>query len=277
MRMLSVALLTWVLALVVPVYATTCDTFERLLFPIVVTDYPGAFDTVWSSEFSVRNESTSQVEMFTSECLFRCDQSRCFVSQCEPGKPTPPHSQFAEEVLLTRGEGGPVENPGTLLYVERCQSSEIATSLRLRDQTGTGNTFGVEIPVVREQQLASTTLWLPDVPLRSDGRTHLRIYGVESPSGDATVRVRVFAVEGETPLLDRSVSLKGLGLTDKTPRPGAYDEFQPSYAFLDLSTALRDEGRVRVQVDSLTSGLKFWAMASITSNVTQQITIISPQ
>jgi hypothetical protein len=162
-----------------------------------------------------------------------------------------------------------------LLYVEKESAAKVFPSLRLVETTF-GTSLGVEIPVVRERELFTSELWLPDVPMTSSARTHLRVYGVESPSGAAVLRVRVYQGAGQDVVFDRTVSLG----TDETPTPGDYDVDAPSFGFLDLNSGVAApdvDGSVRVRVESLTPGLKFWAMASVTHNATQQVTIISPQ
>lgn len=255
-----------------PFVAAEGGRFERLLFPLILTEQPGAFGTSWSSEFTVRNEANSVVEMFTSECQFRCDTSRCAVVVCG-GTATPPHSTFPDLIDLTKGEIGNVPNPASLLYVEKEHADQVFTSLRVKETSSPAGSQGFEVPVVRERELFGRELWLPAVPVSASGRTHLRIFGVESPSGSALVRVLVYAKEGDTPLLDKTLALAGI-----TPLPGDYDQPQPSFALIDLTQALPTTGEpVRVLVTPLSERLRFWAMASIADNVTQQVTIISPQ
>jgi hypothetical protein len=272
-RMQLPAILT-ILLITTSVMAAPGDRFERLLFPVVLVDHPGAYGTIWNTEYTVRNEGDVAVEIFTSECMFRCDMSRCIFVACFRREATPARSTFPNLYDLTRNEAGHVGNPGTLLYVEALHAHNVFASLRLVESTGRANEHGVEIPVVRESELYETFLLLPHVPMPSSARTHLRLYVVESPTGAAKLRVRTYAAEGEDVLFERTVEWRAGGV----PRKGDYDENVPGYSFVDLSAELSDSPEaVRVRVDSLTEGGKFWAMASVTSNQSQQVTLVTPQ
>jgi len=256
--------------------AATGDAFERLLFPLVVEDHPGAYGTVWTTEATVRNESDAPLEIFTSECLFRCPFAECIVTICLPFQATPPHGRFTES-LLGRGEIGSVSNPATLLYVPATASANVVASLRLIEETRRANDFGIEIPVVRESGLFTTVLWLPDVPMPAGSRTHLRIYGVESPDGGARLRVRAYPGEQSSATLDVIVDLSSSNVPP-TPGPGDYRPMQPSYLLMILPPELTTNALpLRVRIDPVTPGLKFWAMASVTSNDTQHVTLVTPQ
>ena len=250
--------------------------FERILFPLVVNQHPGAYGSVWTSEAHVWNAGDVPVELFPSECYYRCAGS-CAITMCFRGQPTPPRSYYSGP-SLDRGELGSTPNPASLLYVERDKAATIAANLHLVEQTYRTMEFGIELPVVREHELFTTTLTLPRVPMpgATQGRMHLRVYGVESPSGAARTRVRVYA--GDTVTLDQTFDLQPPVYSLATPRPNEFDEPQPSYRMLLLPPELaRGTDAVRVEVDPVTPGLKFWAMASVTTNVTQHVTIVSPQ
>lgn len=250
--------------------------YERILFPLVVNQHPGAYGSSWMTQASVWNGGEVPVELFTSECYYRCTGS-CAITMCFRGQPTPPRTYYAR-MDLDRGEFGSTPNPASLLYVERDKAASIAASLHLVEQTYRTMEFGVEMPVVREHELFTTTLTLPRIPMprSTEGRVHLRVYGVESPSGAARVRVRAYAADAVT--LDETVDLQPPRYSVATPRPDEFDEPQPSYLMLLLTSELsRGTETIRVTVDPITPGLKFWAMASVTTNVTQHVTIVSPQ
>jgi hypothetical protein len=247
--------------------------YERFLFPLAIVEHPGAYGTAWTTEAVVRNEGTTPVVIFHSECAYRCS-APCVILMCFAGSPTPPGAPFSEGV--DRGEIGSVGIPATLLSVERSKADQVSTSLRLIEVSKRTVEYGVEIPVVRERNLYTGTLSLPSVPVPPphEGRTHLRIYGVESPADPVTLRVRAFA--GDTVVWDETVWLLVPLDFHETPRPGEYNEGQPSYRLLPVPSAISEHSTVRVQIDPLTPGLKFWAMASVTSNETQHVTIVSP-
>lgn len=263
------------LLLVIAAASVGASDFERILFPIVVAEHPGVGGTVWTSDVVVRNTGDVALDLFTSECYFRCELSRCILTACG-GTPTPAHSElpFALD-LLTGGQVGQVGNPGAILYVPRADASSVSVSLRLRELTQKNGERTLELPVVRENGLFGATLTLPDVPMQSGSRTHIRLYGVESPSGDAAVRVSAIDPATNDVVFTTDVTLAGF---DGTPLPGIYDASTPSYWWLDLSALIQEPpSNVRVTVEPQTQGLKFWAMANVTNNSNQHLTLITPQ
>jgi hypothetical protein len=254
-----------------PGAAAEGDPFERLLFPLVVEQHPGAYGTIWSTEAVVRNEGDVPLDMFTSECDFRCPFSGCLIFFCLPFRATPPHSRFQDDLL--KGAIGVVGNPASLLYIPAGTGGQVFASLRLIEESRRANEFGIEIPVIRESELYSATLWLVDVPMPAGGRTHVRFYGVESATGEAQVRVRAYPSTATAATLDEIVTL-----FYETPKPGDYRPTQPSYSIFLLPPELTTDAQpLRVRVDAITPGLKFWAMASVTGNETQHVTLVTPQ
>lgn len=61
------------------------------------------------------------------------------------------------------------------------------------------------------------------------------------------------------------------------PGPGDYNG-DPGYAILLIAPELAGEAEfVRVHVEPVTPGLRYWMMASATSNTSQNVTLITPQ
>ena len=271
MRMREIAAL--VVLLVAPAGVLAAESFERILFPLIISQHPGAYGTTWSTVVAVRNEGITPIEMFTSECYYRCSGS-CVITMCTPGSPTPPRSSFTAS--LDRGEVGAVPIPATLLYVERGKADMVSASLRLLEESRGTVEYGVEIPIVRERELHTSALFLPSVPLpkAGEGRTHLRIFGVESPSDPVVVGIRAWL--GDQLVWEDVVELLRPIVTGATPRPGIHDEPQPSYRLVEIPASIAGGETIRVEVEPLTHGLAFWAMASVTSNDTQHVTIVSP-
>jgi hypothetical protein len=267
------------LAITIPLIAQTHE-FERILLPLAVEDHPGAFGTVWSTEAQIINVGDTPLDIFLSSCDYECASPggpACVVTICFPFEPTAAGAPFTER-SLTRNEVGGVVNPATLVYIPRGSGDRIAASLRLSESASNANEFGLEIPVVREDELFTGPLWLPSVPMPEDGRTHLRIYAVESANGRAEARVRVYSGESVVAALDIVVSNFVGGSFPGTPTPRDYRHDQPSYLFLSLSHELTSGMTpLRIRIDPVTPGLKFWAMASVTSNATQHVTLVTPQ
>jgi hypothetical protein len=150
-------------------------------------------------------------------------------------------------------------------------------SLRIADQNRRPVNQGTEIPIVREKDWLAKTVDLLDIPTDPAVRQTLRVYDPEA-TGIASVRVTVypFYYADVEPLAEVVIELRG---GDRTPEGKWYDF--PDYAEIpDLVAAfpqIATEERLRVTVEPLTPGMRFWAFITITDNATQQVTVVSPQ
>lgn len=175
-------------------------------------------------------------------------------------------------------------NVGAFIYVNRPRAHELAVQLRVRDLSRQAESWGTEVPVVRDREMLTATAHLLDIPVRSDFRSHLRVYGASSPSGLGDVRVRFYANNDMTPLEERILTLVQAGIgTDLPPSSLPADHERPAvlaYAELADLAKLLTPGfgdSFRLEITPLTPGLKYWAMVSVTNNVTQHVTLITPQ
>jgi hypothetical protein len=162
-----------------------------------------------------------------------------------------PGSQELAVVLFDAGH-----TPGLFLGVSR--GADITFNLRVRDLTRAAETWGTEIPVVWERDFRTTVTLLP-VPANDEFRSTVRVYGAT----EGMVRVRITDLATSAVLSDDIVTL-----------PPTISEFLPSYAELNLPA---NENPMRVDVDTASPDLRFWAFASVTNNTTQHVTTISPQ
>lgn len=275
-RLLALLLLALPLAAIEPDSAG----YERILIPVLAPDArPGAFNSMWRTELSVRNESDLPAQVFQAECSFFCTcvWITCGTHEVAPRSPV---------IGLPDRYPTPAENVGAFIYVNRARADELAIQLRLRDVSRPDQSWGTEIPVVRDRDMRLGPTYLLDVPLNDGFRQHLRVYGASSPSGTGVVRVRIFPENGNTLLAERVLTLlQGrIEVAPNARRPPipSDDEFPQVPANAELAS-LRDvvpagtTGPVRLEITSLTPGLKYWAMISVTNNTTQQVTLITPQ
>lgn len=232
---------------------------ERVLLPIFLPPTPGAFGAVFETELHVHNRSDEDVQVAglgtTCSAIILCHHPDLPITTVRP------HDT----------ETGPFNfngTPGRLLYLEKGDASKLAWTLRVRDITRQSLNAGTEIPVVHESQFASDRIDLLGV--RNWGapfRFTLRVYSLDS--APAAVRVRFFALCPTCSGAPRAETT--LVLT--APDQGRGTIHLPAFAqFSDFPT-----GELRVQIEPLTPGLRFWAFASITNNDTQMITTITPQ
>jgi hypothetical protein len=254
--------------------AAESPQFERILLPLVLPagGVPGAFGSVWKTAITLRNEGESEAAVFPRVCLYLCE---CGGNNCLLYRPLPQGGALNPLLLITDDDFGSM--PGSLLYVDRSKAADFAINVRLYEESHAAQEFGVELPAVREAEFLDATAWLVAIPAGATARVHLRIYAVESPVNEALVRVRIFPGESSVSSYDEVVALAP-PRSGEIPAASDYDAPLPGYAARFLSPVMTGGAEtVRLRIDPVTPGLRFWAMASITSNTTQSVTLVTPQ
>jgi hypothetical protein len=250
MRILPTSVLLFLLA--APVWAWEP---EKLLFPVDAGNpIGGAFGSQFVSRPMVYNAGSSPVRASLTEVPVWCSIPGC-VNFIQPGT----------SKLLTGGGGG----LGGFLFVDRPRLADLAFSLRAQDLSRQELTWGTELPIIREADLFEDRLMLIDVPDADRFRQTLRIYDWDG-QGHGVVAVRVFDQAGGALLYDTEVHLPiaHIGI----PEPG-----QTQLAlWTEHFAALRPADALRIEIEPVTPGLRFWAFITITHNETQHITTITP-
>jgi len=252
--------------------------FERVLIPLVFqSERPGAYGSRWVSDLIIRNESDSPVQIFQSECSFFCE---CVGFECET-VPTPAHSRFGEYGAF---DSFNPTSPGALIYIGRSAGSAVAMQSRIRDVSRLNQSWGTEVPVVRESDLLSGTAYLLDVPLDPRFRLHLRAYAVSSLTGEAHLRATVLDDATGEILAVVPLRLNPGGVGGQAGRQPLLEGQRPSHpayaeigALHTLIPAGRGTTRLRVMLTPESPGLKYWAFLAITNNDTQHVTLVTPQ
>ncbi len=218
------------------------SVFERILFP-VLTEIAGLNGSLFRTETAMSNPKRWLVENYNELVPFVCVDYPCG-ERLTPG----------EFVKLTGGE----YPHGVMLLAPRSEAPELAFALRARDVSRKAEGFGTEIPVVRESEMfLNEDIALLGVPTSPGYRVKLRIYSF-TPS---SARVR----------LQRAGGGQYVGL--KRNCSGNACASTPFYAELDLPVGHpRENVIVEPEAHALT-----WAFITVTNNVTQQITTITPQ
>ena len=215
---------------------------ERVLVPVTVRNVPGAFGTLWSTELWYRNNSTRPVIVFP---LATSD----YVPTMNRTVPLP---------IFT----SPNYDPSQIIYVERDGIDDVQFDLRLFNRSDPKATWGTKLPVVREREFADA-ISLINVPTAAGFRSALRIYAMPDES-----------FVGETVLIEIYANDERLLASAELPFNGG-----PRYAAIaslaDAYPEIRQTDRVRVHVESA-SGRKIWAFVGVTSNTTQEVSIVTP-
>lgn len=236
---------------------------ERYLLPVYVP-FPvdGALGSRWLTEVTLSNGSDVPVwvENVGSESTFG-----------GYNRPVPPGVsqtlQFASLEIT--------ELPARFLEIE-AGAREFAVQLRVRDVTRENLSYGAEIPVVHHSRATNDVINLAAIPISNQYRNLLRIYDFEQILG-GSVEVRVYGVEsveaGPDATPDRLIAEMTLPFID-----GACD--QPGYIQVPIpgqSATGQVFSTVRVEVEPTNGDSRIWAMATLTNNTTQQVTVVSPK
>ncbi len=218
--------------------------FERVLVPTLFNG-PGAYGSVWETDVTMVNASERTIELLP-----------------EVMRPLPPLASGASTSLLPIFGNRPA---GLVLFIPRGAQTRFGSIVR--DTSRDADDLGTEVRVAREDD-TSSSLTLPNVPFDSRYRVQLRVYDVEG----VTTGVNIFARAGtQQPRITQALV------------PGPCEDVpcnsnQPAFAFVDLTDAFPGlTGRHDVTIVSDVFARRLWAFITLTNNVTQRVTVISPQ
>ncbi len=255
--------------------------YERVLVPITVSaPLPGAYGSVWTTALTVRNDSDEAVVVTTTP-----------VALCGECPPVPPRTTFNFPLVV------PDQNLGAFVYVGSPGFGKVTFMLRVQDVSRQAQTWGTQIPVVRERNVYTGKLQLLDIPVDSHSRSALRVYDFDPPAPAAprAVRLRIYDMCGigpidshcsNDPLVDSVLTLA------TTPESSEAYPDHPAGAMIgnlidafpqlaSVPPTVLPSGKfrpasVRIDIDAFSPGLRFWAFVSATNNETQHVTTIAP-
>jgi hypothetical protein len=244
--------------------------YTTYLLPVYTDgDVQGAHESLWRTEFWIRNNGKAAVSL----APWDCPAGTVCPAVVPLTHPLNPNENLKNLPVFFRP---PSSNPGRLLFVTNEGARDVSTSLRLWDVSRESNDAGTEIPVIEESEFLTGTAHLLSVPLNGRFRLMLRIYDVAN--SEARFRVRIYGqetgVQSPAPIDDRE-------LTATTTDPGPF-RVQPAYVqhsgienILNLPMPMPD--RIRIEVEPLTPGSVFWTFVAVTNNDTQRVTLVTPQ
>jgi hypothetical protein len=164
----------------------------------------------------------------------------------------------------------------TFLYVPKAAGQSLRTALVVesRDVENPDERSFTELPIVRAGDFREGHTQFLGVQLNPDFRQTVRIYGLDGVSY-GQVMMRIYAL-GSNELLHEclhelyplSSDVNALGMPTR-----------PTFGMeCDMSEALEANGQnVRIDLEPLTPGLKYWAFVSVTNNKTQHFYTIMPR
>jgi hypothetical protein len=237
----------------------TPDQWVRYLVPTTLRDVHGAQGSLWTSELALYADQSLPVPLVGRFC------ATCMLTTLQ--------SEQLTNLELVPGRAG---TDGAFLYVPKVASYQVVKQFHIRDLSRTAETLGTELPLVARDEFRPEQILL-NVPADARYRVLLRIYDDSDFAWHATVSV--YGAASGRVLDTLPVELAG-GPTNDSAFP-----LNPGYGAVNpITDAVRESGESRVRVvvssDSFPDPpppTDLWAFATVTNNVTQQVTAITPQ
>jgi hypothetical protein len=237
------------------------ESFERVLVPLMF-EGDGALGSRWTSELTVHNSGETGIDPWNS--IVRCGVGERCHPQIPPGA----------TLHLTPSTVGSWPH-GYLFVVPREQADDLDFSLHIRDLSRQAESFGTEVPVVRERDLPRSPIVLLDVPLNPRFRSMLRVYDVNAIDG-APIRIRYRLDDGSQAGGESRHILTTLIRCVTTPCWFP----EPAAIALPLFDAALPpnitQDHLHVEIEPLDPRSRLWALVTVTNNETQQVTTITP-
>lgn len=259
------ATVLFVLFLSAPLHS---QNLEKILLPVAIkTEVAGAFGSSWRTPFTIVNHGSENLVVYGLKV------------PCPVGPPCVPPEVVPNATLSPDIELPDFPLPGecycTFLRVAPNRMDDLAAELRIQDVSRQSQTWGTELPIVRERDARLSKTELLDIPVGADFRTLVRFYDFDPGQGHQ-IRVRVFQTDPSPrsffnqppdPFLEEQVV---------TLLPSHAGAALPGYAQFYLSSLSHPTttGRLRLELEPVSAGLRFWAFASVTNNETQHVTTI---
>jgi hypothetical protein len=244
-------------------------SYERVLLPIYLDGtVPGANGSRWRTDFWLRNNGSEGATLAPWPCP---DGAACpavfpLTRTVNPGETLHALPPFFRP---------PTANPSRVLFVSRNAARNVTANLRIFDESRSAIDAGAEVPLVRERDFLTATTQLHAVPLNGAYRLMLRVYDVAQTTSRFRVRIyEEFAGSGT------AQPMSEFELTATTAQTGDF-RYEAAYADYSRITDLLINpiprpSLIRVEVEPLTPGSRFWTFISVTNNDTQRVTLITP-
>lgn len=231
--------------------------WTRILLPVTATDIPGAFGSLWKTEYTL---------------LLR--QGGVLAPWCEAQPIADPcGGPPAGRQIQTRGFIFQFAS-SQFLYV-RDDASKVRIHARVYDASRAGETAGAELPLAREDDFTTGTVSLVGIPVAAQYRHTLRVYDGDGRNG-SRVAIDMYGDSGTTPFFSTIATLATPEHTF-TLTSALLPAF-PASLQLDLGALANTSPykSLRVDIRPLDQDLRVWAFASITNNDTHHVTVVTP-
>lgn len=248
-----------------PAYAQV-NRYSTVLLPLDVGEKVGFNGSEWQTQLAIANTSDSSVAVENLRAPSGCGIDPCF------GYSVPPHTTLYVDTQVDCGTGG------CLGIVDSGRIRDVSFTLRTRDISRQRATWGVTVPVVRDDQLFDRVFSIVDVPNDAQFRATLRLYDTD-PTTRPQARIRIYAVD-PTPFK--------AGLPGASP-DSLLMEFTPSFTagvpslvaavsqtYVWGIPTLASAARLRIEIVPLDGRKEYWGFVSVTNNETQEVTVLTP-
>ena len=253
-------------------FAADFPGFERLLLPVIVNKpIDGVGGARWQTVLTLTNASSIPQKVLLLQQL----QDAIVCMLCPPETTVPPNFTYFPKLATVR-EGG-----GAFIYIDRAHADDVQLDLRAQDVSRPDTHWGTALPVVRDRNFRDGSVTLSDLPVSQEFRSRIRVYGADvlRPVG---VRFTVWGIPNRDVDVRSGDQLLGTidySLLPQLSDPGFPNQFSPStLEVANIESALPAMGytRLRIDIAPRVPGTRIWAFATVTSNQTQQISVIEP-
>jgi hypothetical protein len=255
---------------------TDRSNYEKVLIPLALPQdhaVPGAFGTLWSSDFWFSNPTPWPVELFNDvTCTYFCP-------------PPPPGSGYPQFGAGTLGRITPVPAAGTyglLYYVQKTYANDVSFSLHVRDLSHDTANAGTEIGVVRERDFRGTSFDILNVPIDAVSRAALRVYDVNG-FNNISADVTFYSMDSNQLVASTTIPLSvAVKVNAGSPLAAAFPplagvgqigDIRNTFAFIQAGFP----SHVRVHVELTNGANQSWGFVAVTNNATQLITTYRPE
>src|SRR5437764_7910459 len=250
MRIAALALLLCALAL--PIFA---QEMEQVLLPVAPSLVMCAYNSRYDTHLVVYNQNARKVKA-------ACAGDGCGEIAATKG----------QEIV---GNASSVPLP-TFLYVPKADANGLRMSLIVEsgDRDNVEDRSFAELPIVHASEFVDRKISFVGVRMDPGFRQTVRIFGLDGTTY-GKVQVRAFDLTTEEMVYDETMWL--WPLSDE--RNEQVQALRPSFSMeCDLSSDIPANGHhVRIEIEPLSEGLKFWAFVSVTNNKSQHFYTIVPR
>jgi hypothetical protein len=249
---MRIALASLLCAFALPIFA---QEMEQVLLTVAPSLVMCAYNSRYDTHLVVYNQNARKV------------MAACAGDGCGEIGPT-----AGREIT---GNASSVPLP-TFLYMPKADADGVRMSLIVEsgDRDNQEDRSFAELPIVRASDFVDKKLTFVGVRMDPGFRQTLRIFGLDGTTF-GKVQVRAYDLATEELVYDEPMWL--WPLSDERNDQG--QALRPSFNMeCDLSGDIPANGhQVRLEIEPLTEGLKFWAFVSVTNNRTQHFYTIVPR